>query len=225
MKFTNREAAAQQLAERMMAYQGSDSIVMAIPRGGVPVGAVIARVLGLPLDIFLVKKIGHPMSSEYAIGAVSLEEVSVDREDGSVSPDYVEREAARIRAELKRRYKLFTGKTTPPDYRGKTVLLVDDGIATGSTLLLAVRSIRKAGAAKIVIAVPVAPPSAARTFRPHCEEYICLYEPYNFEGVGQFYEEFPQVDDEAVLQLLQRARQHPTGAFHRPDLNRQRLRS
>lgn len=225
MKFTNRETAAQQLAARMMAYRGSDSIVVAIPRGGVPVGAVIARALALPLDIFLVKKIGHPMNSEYAIGAVTLEDVSVDREDGAVSPDYVEQEAARIRTELKRRYTLFTGKTTPPDYRGKTVLLVDDGIATGSTLLLAARSIRKAGAAKIVIAVPVAPPSAARMFRPHCEEYVCLYEPYNFEGVGQFYEEFPQVDDEAVLLLLQRAAQHHLRTLHQPVLNQQRLRS
>ena len=205
MKFENREAAAGILAKKLLSYKGTDSLIVAIPRGGVPVGYIIAKALGLTLDIFLVKKIGHPLNSEYAVGAVSLEGVSIDREQATLDPDYIRQESMRLQGELKRRYALFTGQKTLPDYNGKTVILVDDGIATGSTMTMAARCIRSAGASRIIIAVPVAPLSAAHHFKPLCDEYICLYEPFDFRGVGQFYEMFPQVEDEEVIRLLRQS--------------------
>lgn len=202
MTFANRAEAGLLLADRLKAYKNSDSIVVAIPRGGVPVGHIVAQELGLPLDVFLVKKIGHPENPEYAIGSVTLDRYSIDRDEPGVDDAYLQEEVQRIRKELQRRYLLFTGKHAPSDFNSKSVILVDDGIATGSTLLAAVKSVRESGASKIIIAVPVAPVQAAHHFKPLCDEYICLSEPYGFSGVGQFYEDFRQVSDEQVVALL-----------------------
>lgn len=202
MIFANRLEAGSLLASKLSEYKKSNSIVVAIPRGGVPVGYIVAKKLGLPLDIFLVKKIGHPDNPEYAIGSVTLDRYSIDREEQGVSDEYLQDEVNKIRNELQRRYRIFTGKHTPGDFNNKSVILVDDGIATGSTLMAAVKSIRESGAAKIIIAVPVAPLHAAQRFKPLCDEYICILEPYGFSSVGQFYRDFPQISDEEVVALL-----------------------
>jgi predicted phosphoribosyltransferase len=200
--FANRVEAGHLLAERLSKYENSNSIVVAIPRGGVPVGYIVSKQLGLPLDIFLVKKIGHPNNSEYAIGSVTLNRYSIDRQEPGVSNEYLQEQLQRIRNELQRRYRIFTGKNESTNFKNKSVILVDDGIATGSTLLAAVKSIREAGAEKIIIAVPVAPLQAAHRFKPLCDEYICLSEPYGFKSVGQYYNDFPQISDEEVVALL-----------------------
>lgn len=201
--FADREDAAIQLSNELIAYRGSKAIVMAVPRGGVPVGAVVARRLELPLEVILVKKLGHPANPEYAIGSVSLRGVRIDRSSADVSEEYIRKETIRIRKELEHRQTLFCGTQTLIPIAGKTVILVDDGIATGSTLLAAIDDLREAGAGRIVVAVPVAPPAAARIFQAACDEYIVLHEPRNFSGVGQFYGDFGQVSDEEVASILQ----------------------
>lgn len=208
MIFTNREDAGQQLANALVKYAHRGGVVVAIPRGGVPVGRIVSKALSLPLDIFPVKKIGHPLNPEYAIGAVTLTDYYIDSEEPGVTDAYILEQVANIRSELQRRYHLFTGRHEVADFRGKTVILTDDGIATGSTLRAAVKSMRQAGAAKIVIATPVAPPQAEQLFRPLCDEYICLQQPADFSGVGQFYLDFPQVSDEEVAHHLDKAA-HP----------------
>lgn len=205
--FADREEAALLLSKRLVKYKGGDAIVLAVPRGGVPLGAVIARQLDLPLDVVLVKKLGHPRNPEYAIGSVSLRAVRIDRPSIDVTDDYVQKESYRIRQELERRKRVFMGgdKATYP-IENKTVILVDDGIATGSTLLAAIGDVREAGAARIVVAVPVAPPSASEVCRNASDEYIVLHEPIDFNGVGQFYADFGQVSDEEVASILDQYR-------------------
>lgn len=204
--FKNREDAAEQLTSALRKYYNKEAIVMAVPRGGVPVGAVIASKLHLPLNIILVKKIGHPMNPEYAIGSVSLNNVALNRNAEQIPHTYIDAEVAGIQKELKRRQVLFTGSDSAPSVNNKTIILTDDGIATGSTLLAAIRDLRSAGAGKIIVAVPVAPPSAVATFSKECDEFICLHTPPDFSGVGQFYEDFSQVTDEEAADILQHAR-------------------
>ena len=197
----NRQDASERLTERLLKYRGEDGIVLAIPRGGVPIGAYIARELGLPLEVILSKKIGHPNNPEYAVGAVSMDNVEVN-ENLSVSPEYIKNETKKIQEELKRRYQLFMGSHKPADLKDKLVILVDDGIATGHTLMSTILMIKKQKPRKLVIAVPVAPPSAIEHFEPLVDELICLIAPPGFNAVGQFYEDFQQVSDEEVISAL-----------------------
>ena len=197
----NRKDAAERLTERLLQYKGEDGIVLAIPRGGVPIGAYIAKELGFPVEVILSKKIGHPGNPEYAIGAVSMDSVETN-ENLAVSPEYIEKETKKIQEELKRRYQLFMGSHKPTALQNKLVILVDDGIATGHTLMSTILMIKKQNPKKLVVAVPVAPPSAIEEFEPKVDELICLMAPPGFYAVGQFYEDFQQVSDEEVISAL-----------------------
>ena len=197
----NRQDAAERLTERLQKYKGEDGIVLAIPRGGVPIGAYIAKELGFPVEVILSKKIGHPHNPEFAIGAVSMDSVEVN-ESLPVPHEYIEEETRKIQEELKRRYQLFMGNHKPTDLHNKLVILVDDGIATGHTLMSTVLMVKKQNPKKLVVAVPVAPPAAIDEFEPMVDELICLMAPPGFFAVAQFYIEFQQVSDEEVIQAL-----------------------
>lgn len=200
--FLNRHDAATQLAAKLTKYRGQDGIVLAIPRGGVPLGYVIAQALGFPLEVALSKKIGHPSNPEYAIGSVTLDSAVVNENAAGVPVRYIEEETARIQAKLRENFRLFMGGHTPTNLKGKTVIVVDDGIATGHTMVSIVQAIRKSQPGKLVVAVPVAPPHAAHQLRPLVDEYVCLSQPEGFMAVGQFYVDFEQVSDEEVIDLL-----------------------
>jgi putative phosphoribosyl transferase len=197
----NREEAAELLADRLEQYRGQKGVVLAIPRGGLPVAAPIAKRLGMPLEVIVSKKIGHPSNPEFAIGAVSLDDVEVDyRSD--VSQEYIAAEAARLQESIREKYQLFMGDRQPVDVRDRIVILVDDGIATGKTLLSTVNTIKKKHPRKIIVAVPVAPASAIQRFEAIVDEVVCLLVPPFFQAVGQFYREFNQISDEEVISLL-----------------------
>lgn len=198
----NREEAALMLADRLEKYQGQKGVVLAIPRGGVPVAAPIAKRLGMPLEVTVSKKIGHPANPEYAIGAVSLEAVAVD-ERINVPQEYIQAEVERIQESLRKRYRLFMGKRQPVNLQDRVVIIVDDGIATGKTLLSTINLVKKQHPHKIVVAVPVAPEAAIHQFSALVDEVVCLLVPPFFQAVGQFYQEFTQVSDEEVIGLLQ----------------------
>ncbi|GAB3198318.1 putative phosphoribosyltransferase [Pontibacter aydingkolensis] len=198
----NRESAAQLLAERLQKYKGEHGVVLAIPRGGVPVAAPIAKSLEMPLEVTLTKKIGHPSNPEFAIGSVSLKSVAVDKR-AEVPDEYIESEVQRIRESLKQKYDLFMGKRQHILLKDKVVIIVDDGIATGKTLEATIELVKTEQPRKIVIAVPVAPFEAIDRFRGMVDEVICLLIPPFFQAVGQFYEEFTQTSDQEVIQLLQ----------------------
>ena len=198
----NRKAAARLLAERLEKYRGERGVVLAIPRGGVPVAAPIAQYLGMPLEVTLSKKIGHPANPEFAIGSVSLDSVQVD-ERADVPQEYIAAEVNRIREGLRQKYSLYMGNRKHVHLRDLVVILVDDGIATGKTLLATIELVKKELPRKIVVAVPVASPSAYDTISSLVDEVVCLLVPVSFQAVGQFYEEFSQVSDELVIKLLQ----------------------
>ncbi|MCP2043321.1 phosphoribosyltransferase [Pontibacter sp. HSC-36F09] len=197
----NRQVAAELLADRLEYYRGQKGVVLAIPRGGVPVAAPIARRLGMPLDVIVSKKIGHPANPEFAIGAVSLEDVEVDKRT-DVPAEYIQAEVERIKTSLRQKYRLFMGNRQPVDLHDRIVIIVDDGIATGKTLLSTVNMARHKQPRKIIIAVPVAPRAAIKQFEAIVDEVVCLLVPPMFQAVGQFYQEFEQVSDEEVIRLL-----------------------
>lgn len=197
----NRKEAAILLSEKLEKYQGSDTIILAVPRGGVPIGYEIAKNLHLPLDIILSKKIGHPSNKEFAIGAVSLDSSFLD-EHPDVPTAYIENEIKKLRESLQDKYNLYMGDRKPADVRGKTVILVDDGIATGNTLLACIAMLRKNNPQKIVVAVPVVPSDTVNVFREKADEFVYLIASKDFRGVGGFYEDFEQVNDDEVIRML-----------------------
>jgi predicted phosphoribosyltransferase len=201
MRFHNRIDAAHQLIPLLEKFKQEACVVLAVPRGGVPIGYEIAAHFRFPLDILLAKKIGHPASSELAIGAVSLEDAVIDDRHG-ITDSYIQGEIMKIRQRLMERQKKFLGDRQPVSLKGKTVIITDDGIATGHTLLAAIKLIRTQQPKKIVIAVPVAPIRAAQKIQTVVDDFICLHTPYDFFGVGQFYHDFSQVSDEEVISLL-----------------------
>jgi predicted phosphoribosyltransferase len=200
--FQNREDAGQKLAEKLEKYRNSNAVVLGIPRGGIALGYEVAKELHLPLDIVLSKKIGHPLSPEFAIGSVSLDTVVLDEHPG-ISEDYIDNEIHRIRLALKEKQKLYEGTHTPIEIRDKPVIIVDDGIATGNTLLATVQLLRKSGASFIVAATPVIPSSRVSAIEKKLDELIYLAAPEYFPGVGIFYQDFEQVNDEEVVMLLE----------------------
>jgi putative phosphoribosyl transferase len=210
MMFTNREEAAYLLAQELRQYAHTDALVMALPRGGVPLGAIIARELHLPLDIILIKKIGHPAQPEYAIGAVSLHSRVINPHI-DLPASYFDEQTEAIRAELKNRYDRYNQGRAPLPVAGRTVILVDDGIATGYTILAAAQLLQQAQATTIIVAVPVAPPRASQKLAPYIDEFICLQTPAQFQAVGQFYLDFSEVSHEEVVRLLaeQRSAEKP----------------
>ncbi|WP_289644299.1 phosphoribosyltransferase [Maribacter aestuarii] len=204
--FKNRIDAGRQLAEKIMKFKDENVVVLAIPRGGLPLGAIIAKALEAPLDVALTKKIGHPFHKEYAIGAVSLDDIILTDAMG-VTQGYISEETKRIRKKLQQRYDEYYKERSPVNVKDKTVIIVDDGIATGNTLLATIQLVSKRTPKKIVVAIPVAPNSAIKKLEntEKVHEVICLQVPYNFQAVGQFYKEFRQVSDEEAIIYLEQA--------------------
>lgn len=205
--FKNRREAGLLLAEKLRRYRGMPAIVLAVPRGGMPVAYEIAKALELPLDIVLSKKIGHPGNPEYAIGAVSPDTVIVDAPSG-IDAQYIQTKTAELRQLLQERNTIYRGNRPLPEVQGKILILVDDGIATGHTLLASIRTLRKKRPGKIVVAVPVAPASGWKMIAAEADEFICLLRPEYFPGVGAFYSDFSQVSDEEVVRLFEQAAPH-----------------
>jgi predicted phosphoribosyltransferase len=201
MYFTDRYDAAMQLALRLEKYKNQNGVILAVPRGGVPLGYYLAKQLNFYLDLLMTKKLGHPSNEEYAIGAVGLEESVIDEMTG-IPNEYLEKETIRIRQQLKEQYQQFMGRNEPTDIRGKIVIVVDDGIATGRTILATLKMLRNKKPGKLVVAVPVASEEAAERIEKEVDEFISLYIPADFYAVGGFYEDFSQVDDDTVINLL-----------------------
>lgn len=183
-------------------YKGRDGVILAVPRGGVPIGFYLARNLHFPLDLLMTKKIGHPANEEFAIGAVGLEGYIVEN-SYNIPQEYIEREINRVRRQLAGNYKKFMGAREPLDIKDKTVIVVDDGIATGRTILATLKLLRAKKPKKLIIAVPVSSLEAVRRLTREVDQFICLYTPEPFYGVGRFYKEFEQVSDEEVMMLLE----------------------
>lgn len=192
-------------------YRNNKGVVIAIPRGGVSVAYYIAKKLQLQLELMLTKKIGHPFNPELAIGAVSLESRVIDPRM-EIDQHYIEAETARIRKGLEARYHKFMGNRKSVDLKGKIVIVVDDGVATGSTMLAAIEMIRHKEPEKVVVAVPVASVQAAEKLKAAADEFICVATPRDFSAVGQFYKDFSQVSDEEVISLLNDIRNYPREA-------------
>jgi putative phosphoribosyl transferase len=201
MYFNDRYDAAMQLAPLLEKYKNEKGVILAVPRGGVPIGYYLAKYLDFPLDLLMTKKLGHPGNEEFAIGAVSLEG-SVVEETMGVPEQYIREETRRIREQLKERYIKFMGNKEPVDIKGKIIIVVDDGVATGRTILSTIKILRNKEPRKIVVAVPVASEEAADRIKEVVDDFICLHTPYPFYGVGRFYADFTQVEDEDVLLLL-----------------------
>jgi len=206
MMFSDRVVAGNRLASALMDYAGGDAVILAIPRGGVVVGYEVAHKLKLRLDIIVPRKIGAPHNPELAIGAVTEDgTIMLDHrlvEYLGVSESYIEGECDRQRLEIKRRLKRYRGDAPYPNLKGRVVIIVDDGIATGSTIRAALASIRKKDPKSVVIAVPVAPPSSIRDLEKEADRVICLSTPEPFFAIGQFYRDFLQTSDEEVKRLL-----------------------
>jgi predicted phosphoribosyltransferase len=208
--FRDRAEAGRVLAEQLAAYADRpDVIVLALPRGGVPVGYEVAQALHAPLDVFLVRKLGVPGHEELAMGAVATGGVRVLNEQVLRAlhiPEQVIDAVARWELEeLARRERLYRGDRPPPDVHGRTVILVDDGLATGSTMLAAVRALRQQQPARIVVAVPIASSDTCELLRDEVDDVICAATPDPFYAVGLWYENFEQLTDEEVRELLARA--------------------
>ena len=199
--FTDRRAAGNALANALEHLKGSPTVVLGIPRGGIPVAAEIARILGIPLDILLSKKIGHPTNPEFAVGAVTAQDSVIDA-DQHLDPSWVVAETEQIRAGLREKRRLLKGDRPDVSLSNRTVIIVDDGIATGKTLLATLPMIRRQRPARIIIAVPVAPLATYRLLLPEVDELIVLHIPRHFSGVGAYYEDFTQVEDAEVAAIL-----------------------
>ena len=202
--YENRSDAGKQLAEPLKIFQGKDAIILAIPRGGLPIGAEVARALKVPLDVALTKKIGHPQHREYAIGAVSLDSIILS-ETEIVPKAYIEEETARIRQVLQKRQDQYYKDRKPLSLKDKIVIVVDDGIATGNTLMATVQLVSKQAPAEIIVAIPVAPVHAVHMLEalPEIDRVICLATPSNFRAVGQFYLHFFQLPDDEAIRILE----------------------
>jgi len=209
--FSDRVDAGKRLAEALADFRGKDAAVLAIPRGGVVVGYEIATALMLPLDVIVPRKLGSPDNPELAIGAIA--------EDGSrvldnqlvvylgVSDGYIEEESERQRQEIARRMKVYRAGAEPIDLQSKDVIIVDDGIATGSAMKAALLSVRNRGAKSVTVAVPVGPPQTITELKHLSDRVVCLYTPEYFQAIGQFYEDFSQTSDEEVIRLLKLCRE------------------
>lgn len=210
MKFADRLDAGLRLAERLTAYEENENVlVLGLPRGGVPVAAEVAEALGAPLDVFLVRKLGVPGHEELAMGAIATGDAIVVNED-VVHSQHVTDEAFRQvvrheRQELLRQERAYRHDTAPPKLAGKIVILVDDGLATGATMRVAVDAVRKQGPAKIVVAVPVGAPQTVAALAPFADEVVCASMPESFQAVGSWYEDFSPTTDEKVIDALDRA--------------------
>ena len=203
--FVDRLDAADKLAQALSRYGGQHPLVLAIPRGAVPMGALLARRLQGELDVVLVRKLSAPGCPEFAIGAVDESGRMYEAPHAQVwgaTPDYLESERRLQEREIHRRRSLYTPGRTMADAKGRIVIVVDDGLATGATMISALHAIREHRPARLVCAVPVASPDSLDQVRPLADEVVCLHAPAGFSAVGQFYQRFPQVDDDEVVAML-----------------------
>jgi predicted phosphoribosyltransferase len=210
--FASRTDAARRLAEPLGRYRGKNPLVLAIPRGAVEMGRVLADALGGELDVVLVRKLRSPTSAEFAIGAIDetgWAYVAPYAARYGADSAYLEREQRTQLETLRRRRAEYTPARPPIDPRDRIVIVVDDGLATGATMLAALHAARAKVPARLVCAVPVAAPDSLALVRPHCDEVVCLEAPPEFYAVGQFYREFRQVEDEEVVALLARPPSSP----------------
>lgn len=212
--FTDRQEAGKHLAKKLAPYRGKNAIVLALPRGGVVTGYEIAEALKLPLDIIAVRKIGHPSSPEYAVGAVDENGTTIlnEMETATIDHAWLNEEIERQRAEAKRRSIVYRAGKKPISLKKKIVILADDGIATGLTARLAVRSVKAQKPEKIIVAVPVAPQESLEALKGEgADEVIALLPPEDFAGaVGAHYVQFDQVGDEEVVRLMEASRDGKT---------------
>ncbi len=212
--FRDRAEAGRKLAAALMELKGKDLVILAIPRGGVVVASEVAKALDAPLDIVVTRKIEAPGEPEYALGAVTQEgDVIVDRqaaESLGASKEYIDSQVKKKREEVNERMKKFRGDIPYPDLEGKVVVIVDDGIATGSSVGAAVMSVRRRKPKEIVVAVPVAPKDAVETLTGDGNRVVCLETPGPFLAIGEFYGAFDQVDDEEVKLILGKSRSRRT---------------
>jgi putative phosphoribosyl transferase len=215
--FRDRTDAGEKLAIRLQHLKPEHPVVIALPRGGVPVAFEVAKVLEAPLDVILIRKIGAPGQPELAVGAVTdggHAEVVINKDIAratGASAEYIERQKeAELKRIEERRVRYFTG-IPRPDIEGRTVIAIDDGIATGATMRVAVKAFERRGAGRLVVAVPVAPPDTIESLQQEVDEVVCLDAPEFFHAVGAFYRDFTQTQDEDVIDLLQRA-----AVFSRP---------
>ena len=199
--FHDRVEAGSKLAKKLKKYQKEDGIILAVPRGGVAVAYSVAKELDFPVQLILTKKIGHPNNPEYAIGAASLNDYFIIPHE-LVTDVYIQDELKEIRKRLKEMNDKFMKYNKSTSITGKTVIVIDDGIATGNTLMATVSILRKSNPAKIIIAAPVASPRAVEKLRSEVDDVIVLIMPYDFYGVGGYYEEFKQVTDDEVIYYL-----------------------
>ncbi len=199
--FNDRIEAGLMLAAKLKKYKNDPGIILAVPRGGVPVAYVVAKELGFPVEVVLAKKVGHPLNKEYAIGAASLTDYFIIPHT-NVSEEYIRQEVKDIRIRLHEMQKKFMGDIVPQKLEGKTVIIIDDGIATGNTVSAIIQVLRKSNPGKIIVGVPVASQNAIRELTKEVDEVVSLVVPEEFYGVGAFYKDFAQVSDEEVLSYL-----------------------
>jgi putative phosphoribosyl transferase len=208
--FPNRCAAGRELATALVPLELKDPIVLALPRGGVPVGYEVAHLLGAPLDVLVVRKVGAPDQPELAIGAVGAAGVTVADEETmalvGVGPEEFATLARAEQAEVERRDRMFRQDRPPLDLRGRCAILVDDGLATGATMQAGVEVARRLGAARVIVAVPVGAPEACERLAVRADRLVCLFKPEAFVAVGYWYQDFAQTDDAEVQRLLKLAR-------------------
>jgi len=227
MLFANRAEAGRVLAARLSAYANRDDVVvLALPRGGVPVGFEVARILAAPLDVFVVRKLGVPGYEELAMGAIATGGVRFLNTDMitvlGLSDEVVEATTARERRELERRERRYRGDRPLPAVRGQTVILVDDGLATGSTMRAAIEALRRLEPARIVVAVPVADQTTCEEIAAEADEVVCARTPRRFRAVGLWYTDFSQTTDDEVRDLLRRAPSWHATAGREPETQERR---
>ncbi|MDQ3186595.1 MAG: phosphoribosyltransferase [Pseudomonadota bacterium] len=213
-RFANRAEAGKMLAEALSAYTDkSDTLILALPRGGVPVACEVAKTLHAPMDLWLVRKLGVPGQEELALGALAAENIHVLNQEIidllHLDQIVIDTVISRERAELERRNRLYRQGKPPPNTDGKTIIIIDDGLATGATMRVAIASLREAGAARIIAAVPVGAVSTCKKIEQEADELVCLRKLEPFYGVGQWYSDFSQTSDEDVLTLLNKAAVNP----------------
>jgi len=210
LRFKNRVDAGEKLAKALEAdfANKKNTIVVALPRGGVPVAYPISQALNAPLDIVVPRKIGAPFHQEYAIGAITQDKEGYFNEEAirelGVTRDYIEKEVEKQAKEAQRRLRVYRGSRPPQHFEGQNVILVDDGIATGSTMKAAIMSMKAKKPAQIILAVPVAPSDSLNELKDLVDRVVCLATPYPFYAVGNFYDDFSQTEDEEVLELMNR---------------------
>ncbi len=206
MNFKDRKDAGQRLSQALLKYKKApQTVAIGLPRGGVVVASIVAQTLQISLDIIVPRKIGAPFNEELAIGAIAGDIVWLDQKiiaAVGANGAYIDKIVAKEKQEAQRRLSLFRKNKTPQNFEGLTVLLIDDGIATGSTMRASILWMKKSKAKRIVVAVPIGPPDTIEELKQEVDEMICLFKPDSFMGVSQFYDQFPQVEDQEVMELL-----------------------